>query len=192
MRLSRKALTLLAGAFFCTSFCPSCTTWEGPRSAEGESPSPAETEASILHPLNVNFNDQIVLLGYEVTPEKELKPGQTCELVWHWKVLKPLEGTWRQFTHVTSDGVRIQQNIDGRGEIRESLPPHRWKAGALVVDKQVFTLSEAFNAPTATIVSGFHDENGRLEILKGPNNGRGGAIGPVLTTGLKPAAKEQK
>ena len=131
-------------------------------------------------------------MGYQVTPDKELKPGQTCTLVWHWKVLKPLEGTWRQFSHITSDGRRIGQNIDGRGEIRKSLPPHQWKAGALVVDKQVFTLREDFKAPNATIVCGFHNENGRLEILKGPNNKRGGAIGPVLTTGLKPAAEKQK
>jgi hypothetical protein len=187
VNVSRKTLAMVVGALCCGLCVSSCALWQ-----DAAWTLPPDINTDGLHRVNVNFNDQVALLGYKITPEDTLKPGETCTLVWYWKVIEPLEGEWKQFTHITRDGRHIAQNIDGRGHIRKSFRPGQWKAGALVVDRQVFTLREDYKAPKAIIVCGIYGKDGRLKIIDGPNNGRGGAIGPVLKTGVAPAPKKKK
>jgi hypothetical protein len=196
MGSAKIRLFLLIGALTVSMFMVSCAGSQGTSAVQPKTsakketsvkPATSEKAADVkgMVRLDASFNNQIILLGYTVTPDKMLKPGQECTLTWYWNVKTPLTGEWKRFVHVTSDGDNILQNIQGFGDVAKSNSPHKWKAGQTVVDKMVFTLKKEITAPKITIVCGLYDEDGRLEILKGKSNGRDAAIGPVLETGAK-------
>lgn len=160
-------------------FAPDCRA----ATPSGDKPT-VRIPADGMRRLDVNFNNQITLLGYTITPEKRLNPGDTCTLTWYWRLDKHLEDKWNRFVHITSDGNYIVQNIQNVGDVHAKNPPGKWKVGKLVRDKQVFTLSKNAVVTRITIVTGFYKKGGRLHILKGKSNGKHAAIGPVLETGL--------
>lgn len=122
------------------------------------------------HALEVNFEDKIRLLGYDLSAERAVA-GQPFTVTWYWKVDHKLDAGWRQFTHLATDTGESRVNQDGTGWVRAHYAPSDWQAGEYIRDEQTITLPEDWNTPGAKLFIGFWSERRRLRITSGPNDG---------------------
>jgi hypothetical protein len=90
-------------------------------------------------PLQANFNNNILLTDYQVTPPT-VKPGETATLSLNWQAQRPIDGDYYLFIHLfdLSSGQRHGQvNIPLTGVLFNA---HRWPVGLTVPDIHYFTL----------------------------------------------------
>lgn len=124
------------------------------------------------HPLSVKFEDKVELIGYDVSSDR-WGAGEALEVVWYWKVNKPLGSGWRLFTHIADakdeHGMRLNQDVVG--PIREIYQPEKWKAGQYIKDVQPMTLPADWDQSRAFVYVGLWKGNERLNITSGPNDG---------------------
>lgn len=73
-------------------------------------PKPLASEAVIPTPLNVQFGDEIQLLGYDF-PETAVSPGESFFVTLYWEGLKPMSENYAIALHV----------VDAAGEVAASL-----------------------------------------------------------------------
>ncbi len=98
--------------------------------------SPAQVE---MHPIQANFNHDLVLTGYRVEPAT-IKPGETVTLSFHWQAQRPIDGDYYLFVHLFD----VQQG-QRHGQVNTPLTgilfdAHRWPVGLTVPDRHSFTL----------------------------------------------------
>lgn len=138
--------------------------------------------------LEVNFDDKITLIGYELHAKGDVKPGDKVSYTLFWRVDKPLEDkAYRLFTHVFDGSKKRLLNIDKVGDLRQSdLIPSAWQAGKIYRDQQVLTVPKNASGNKLQVVTGFFKDNTRLKIVKGPQLGADGAL--ALTIPLKGGA----
>lgn len=144
----------------------------------------------IAHPLNVNLENHVTLLGYDVKPDKPLEPGQSFTMTFYWEVKKPLDDGWLLFTHVEDAKNAPRVNADSDGMIRKHYPPGKWQQGEIIKDQQRITLPKEWDSPTATIKTGVWFGPHRLQVLQGPHDEENRVIAAVLETTVK--AREEK
>jgi 4-amino-4-deoxy-L-arabinose transferase-like glycosyltransferase len=90
------------------------------------------------HPLAVNLDDKVKLLGYDLKVEP-YKPGQAIGLTLYWQALLPMENDYTVFTHLLgpynplTDGPLWggQDSYPGGG----TYPTTVWEAGEIVIDE---------------------------------------------------------
>src|SRR6478735_5483455 len=51
------------------------------------------------HPLHVEFEDKVEVVGYDVDPATA-SPGSRVTVTWFWHVKRPLGEGWNLFTHL--------------------------------------------------------------------------------------------
>lgn len=104
---------------------------------------------TVQHPLHLNFNGQIELLGYDLSAD-QVRPGDTLKLTLYWHALTELEEDYTVFTHLlgelynpaTSDflwGQKDSMPLDG------AYPTSRWLENEVVVDRYAIAVQP--NAP---------------------------------------------
>ncbi|MAQ17727.1 MAG: hypothetical protein CMN30_23390 [Sandaracinus sp.] len=130
----------------------------------------SEEATSPSHPLSVEFEDKIELIGYDLSAET-WRAGQPLTVTWHWKVKRSLEDGWRLFTHVTDASGTNRVNADVDGVVRELYQPGSWKAGEYVKDEQTITLPANWTDERATLYLGLWNGPHRLRITSGPSDG---------------------
>lgn len=128
------------------------------------------TAPTPAHPLDVQLENKVKLLGYDLEPA-EARPGQPVTITWYWKSERPLEEGWRMFTHVADAAGTNRLNQDGEGTVRRLYQPGRWKAGEYIKDVQRITIPADWNSPRATFFLGIYNGNHRLEVTRGPHDG---------------------
>jgi hypothetical protein len=150
-----------------------CTNKPRPLTSEQK----AEVQRSVsdkpgnpAHPLNIKFDDAVTLVGYDLSPERII-PGQAFEVVWYFKVDKPVEKGFQLFTHVCDGQGADRMNADGSGKLRGFYPPSRWEAGTYVRDAQEITLPEDWSSEEVMIYLGFWKDDRRLKVT-GSSDGR--------------------
>lgn len=146
---------------------------EEPFSARVKVKPPLEPgQLSIQHPLQVNLDDQVTLLGYDVSPEA-VQPGQSLDLTLYWQARRQMTKDYTVFTHLVAAGGRIvaqQDNQPAEGRYPTSL----WDTGEIVVDR--YRLSIAPDTPGGE----YHLEVGmyllstleRLKVASGDEEGQ--------------------
>jgi len=146
-----------------------------------------------ITPLNVNFDDKITLIGYEIEPGLDVAPGKRVKLTMYWRAEKPLEDPqWKLFTHVLDGSGDRMMNVDNVGALRQlsndsqTWPPGRWTPGKIYVDQQSFTLPKKMKGTSAQVVTGIWKGRDRLPVRSGPAVGDDRALVVTLTA---PAAK---
>jgi len=128
------------------------------------------TATQPTHPLDIDFEGKIKLVGYDLEPA-EVKAGQPFTVTWHWKVVRPLEAGWRIFTHLANAADQNVLNQDGVGFVREHYPPGEWKRGETIRDVQPITLPADWASPSLTIYLGMWNGPNRLHVTSGPSDG---------------------
>lgn len=169
-----KKTTALTCYFLCLAFAATgcvektndLTTAERDQLAQVVTTTPTHP----AHPLDVDFEGKIKLVGYDLEPA-EVKAGEPFTVTWHWQVVRPLEDGWAIFTHVANAANQNVLNQDGVGFIREHYAPGRWKRGEYIRDAQPITLPADWTSPTVTFYLGMWNGPNRLQVTSGPSDG---------------------
>lgn len=130
----------------------------------------SETAPTPQHRLDVQFDNGVQLLGYDLSAE-ELTPGQAATITWYWHAAQDLDDGWAIFTHVADAAGENRLNQDGVGVVRELYMPGRWQAGQYIKDVQEVTLPSDWNSDRAVFYLGLWNGPHRLTIRSGPNDG---------------------
>ena len=145
--------------------------------------------------VNINFDDQIELIGYQVTPKGEVKPKQQVTVKMYWRVNKKLSKKgWSLFTHVMGNKNKRLLNIDEVGPLRDPkrvyLKPYNWKEGGIYEDKQTFKVPVSAKGQTLKFTAGFWRGSKRLKLTSGPNIGEDrGLIAKIRVAGGRKISK---
>lgn len=100
----------------------------------------------IQHPLSVTLSDQLELLGYNL-PETCILAGTQIPLTLVWRGRKPIETSYKVFTHLLDSQDKIwgqQDNVPVMG----TRPTTGWAPGEVILDE--YSILVAPDAPTGT------------------------------------------
>jgi hypothetical protein len=157
------------------------------------------------HPLRINYDNHLELLGYELAPEGALRPGMRVTLTLFWQCARPLEPGWSLFTQLLDASGRPigVPGLDQAGPLRQALSTSGWERGKVYVDRQEFELPGSVDTPEVTIVTGVGREitappassaetapkttvDYRLPVVSGPSAGRErGLVTRVVVAGTR-------
>lgn len=117
-------------------------------------------------PVDGQFDDKIGLVGYDLeTPQPGyVGAGQEFTIVWHWKALRSIPGSYQIFLHIDGEGNRLNgdhEPLEGRYPIR------LWDEGDIVLDRQTLTVPANYRPGAYTLWIGFFSGNNRLSVTRG-------------------------
>ncbi|MBN1248254.1 MAG: DUF2142 domain-containing protein [Anaerolineae bacterium] len=131
----------------------------------------AAPEGAWPNPIDANFEDQLHLVGYEITP-RLLGPGETFTLTTVWRVPRALETTPHLFAQVLDAEWHVWGSRDGGHP--------EWMTGIVTDSRQITVVPET--PPGSYPVNvGLVSEGGRLDVL-GPDDRPVGdfvSLGPI-------------
>lgn len=143
---------------------------------------------AIQNAKQINFDNKIVLLGYDT--KGEIKRGGSFDLTLYFRVDNPVHGDWKIFVHFEAPGKR-RQPFDHYG-VGDLYPVGKWKKGEIVKDViKVEVPADWPDGPTQLLV-GFFDwgawskagKNRRLP-LEARDKAKGTEDSRILLTTLK-------
>jgi len=128
-----------------------------------------DAEPSIGHRVEVNLQDQLLSLGWDVTdgsgkPVEYVLPGRKYHFRLYYKVLAPISGEWETFIHI--DGFHRRFNGDHKtlkGKYSFSL----WQPGDFIVDDDEISLEPNFSAGHYNVYYGLFSGESRLKVKTG-------------------------
>ena len=126
---------------------------------------------AIGHPLDINFDGKVQLVGYDVPPS--VAPRQDFKLRLYFKVNQPVGGNYKVFVHIDGSGIRINGDhvpLDGK------FPTNYWVPGTFVTDEHTIRPGDnntgtAPNSGYYQIYMGLYQGSERLKIVNGPSDG---------------------
>ncbi|MBX3271993.1 MAG: glycosyltransferase family 39 protein [Sandaracinaceae bacterium] len=126
-----------------------------------------EPPANIQHPIRIDFDRRIVLLGYDLDlPHGTyVGPGEAFTITWYFQVVAPVSGSYAPFVHMDGSGQRLNgdhEPVGGRYPVR------LWEAGDVVVDRQEIRVPANYGRGNLTIYVGFWAGDNRLDVVDGP------------------------
>ena len=98
-------------------------------------PLPSRT---VQHPLHLNLNGQIELLGYDLSAD-QVRPGGILELILYWHALTELERDYTVFAHLLGESYNLASGSFLWGQkdnmpLGGTYPTSRWLENEVVVD----------------------------------------------------------
>jgi 4-amino-4-deoxy-L-arabinose transferase-like glycosyltransferase len=125
------------------------------------------------HRLDVNMEDKLEVLGYDVTDENgrgvnAVAPGRPYRMRTYYKVLAPVTTEWEAFIHI--DGYHRRHNGDHK-PLDGKYPFSLWLPGDLIVDDYEFKLEPNFSPGNYTVYFGLFVGDTRLKVKSGPSDG---------------------
>ena len=130
-----------------------------------------EAPRSIPHPVQVNFDNKVELIGWDAPAS--IAPRQDFKLRLYFKVLAPLGGSYKVFVHIDGGGTRINGDhvpLEGK------FPTQYWVPGTYITDEHLVSPGEnnTGGAPPGgfyQIYMGLYSGAQRLKVVSGPNDG---------------------
>jgi hypothetical protein len=135
------------------------------------------------HRLDVNFNNELLLLGYDL-PTRRIKPGQTLDIVLYWQLLRVVQKDYFVFTHLLDTGQMRQGGLDRH--LQEGYPVAFWYPGEIVTDQRQIPINpDATNSLAWLRIGGYQLVDGQAETLPLITANRASeetsiAVGPIL------------
>ena len=120
----------------------------------------------IQHRLDANFEDKIILLGYNINSTKA-SPYRDTELTLYYRCLKKVDGPYRIFMHIQSKGWMNKDHDPVFG----LYPVDKWKPGEVIEDPVRFRIPAGDIAQENTVWTGFFDTRNNDRRLKVVNAG---------------------
>lgn len=125
------------------------------------------------HPMDVNMEDKLQVLGYDMTDEKEkrvdgIAPGRKYNMHTYYRVLQPITTEWEAFIHI--DGFHRRHNGDHK-VLEGKYPFGLWLPGDILEDEYPFTLEPNFTPGSYTLYFGLFVGESRLKVKSGPSDG---------------------
>jgi hypothetical protein len=150
--------------------------------------------AGVEHPLHVNLDERIWLLGYDLEPERAAQ-GDTVRVVLYWQAAQPLTANYRSFVHLDAPtDQRTWAGSDnyhpGDATAQIELPTTTWDTAHYVRDEHLLRIPP--HAPPARfdLRAGLYDpETGRRLPIAGDGRDtvRLQALEVTRGRGLRPA-----
>ncbi|HVF99446.1 MAG TPA: DUF2723 domain-containing protein [Chloroflexia bacterium] len=110
----------------------------------------------MAHQVNRRFGSSIVLAGYTLSPEAEMKPGETLRLTLYWQASERVYERYTAFTHVTDErGDKVGQKDDEPQ--RGYRPTVLWQPGETIADTLEIPISSAAAPGRYRIVTGMYN-----------------------------------
>ena len=106
-----------------------------------------DSAPNLARPLNINYDDKMKLLGYELSSDRVI-PGGEVELTLYWQSLATMNEDYSIGIHVLDPNQRVigaRDSYPGRG----LLPTRLWRAGQIIRDP--YWLPIAADAPAPSI-----------------------------------------
>ncbi|MDC0678115.1 glycosyltransferase family 39 protein [Sorangium atrum] len=133
------------------------------------------------NPLDAMFEDQLEVLGWELTDDDGQKvssvvPQKSYHLRTYFRVHRPVTGNWKMFVHI--DGFQRRYNGD-HPVIEGRYPLSLWQPGDVVVDDHELQLEPNFTPGDYTLYFGLFAGETRFQVTRGPEHEdrvRGGVI----------------
>jgi 4-amino-4-deoxy-L-arabinose transferase-like glycosyltransferase len=125
------------------------------------------------HKLEVNMEDKLEVLGYDVTDESRhlvdsIAPGRKYRMRTYYRVLAPITTEWEAFIHI--DGFHRRHNGDHK-PMDGKYPFALWLKDDLLVDDYEFGLEPNFSPGAYTLYFGLYVGETRLKVKSGPSDG---------------------
>ncbi len=98
----------------------------------------------------VAWDERIELLGWEVPPR--IRAGEKFELVLFYKVLKPIDRSWKIFIHMEGSKRRINADHEPLGG---RCPTSTWKPGDVIIDRTILRVDPSYEIGKYNIRIGF-------------------------------------
>jgi len=118
---------------------------------------PRSTEMpAISQPLNARLSDSIEFLGYDLNAPQPLKPGDPIKLKLYWRALKPVDTSYKVFTHL----INPQNEIFGQEDqepLNGARPTTSWAPGEIFSDAYEFHVAPNASAGTYQIEIGMYN-----------------------------------
>jgi len=170
--------------------------------------------AGVKNTTLVDFGGAVQLVGWDLDPADQAKPGSRLKLKLYWRSVKKLSPGWSLFTHLLAPGAPLPYAFDGEGPLRQNvqdpklgtkqkLSPSDWVPGNVYVDEQEFTVPAEITVPEVTLAVGLYREalqvvgqeveglSGlRLPVVSGLSDGENRAVLARLATGVRPGQKK--
>jgi hypothetical protein len=103
----------------------------------------------VPNPVNINFEDQVALIGYDVAPRRSL-PGETVEVTLYFRPLQPFDQDYTIFAQVVDDDTTRWASDD------QFQPTSQWREGEITAVKLNLSLDETTPAAVYPIIIGFY------------------------------------
>ncbi|HEY2513701.1 MAG TPA: glycosyltransferase family 39 protein [Polyangiaceae bacterium] len=131
------------------------------------------SEPKPQHKLDVNMEDKLQVLGFDVTDEaghwvNVVVPGTAYRMRTYYRVLAPVTTEWEAFIHI--DGYHRRHNGDHK-PMEGKYPFSLWLPGDLLVDDYEFKLEPNFSPGNYTVYFGLFVGDTRLKVKSGPSDG---------------------
>jgi hypothetical protein len=151
-----------------------------------------EAAPPISHPLDIAFDDQVWLLGYDVEPNGAVPRSRDVTLTLYWTLTEKLTGKWKLLTHVLdAQGGKIV-DLYNAGPLRAGrrghprFPPSRWSVGRIYVDKVSFRLPSRLMTRQVHVVAGVYSSSSlEMNVTKGPLASEGRALVATLDVAVE-------
>lgn len=177
--------------------CAACVEKESPTEKIDESyirENLLSAAPSPRYVVNADLGGKVVYLGADLDKESAVL-GDRVKVTHYWRVVEPPGSEWRLFTHVNGSGGDWI-NVDDT-KMRKGYGPDKWKAGDIVRDEQVFPILKTWKSSDATIYVGMFRKGGqtekdRMQIVTGPNDGKGRLRVATIPIGAAPPKIDDK
>jgi 4-amino-4-deoxy-L-arabinose transferase-like glycosyltransferase len=127
----------------------------------------SERAPTPAHPIDVNFDNKIQLLGWDLPAQ--VSRGQDFKLTLYFKVLAPIPTSYRVFAHIDGPGARINGDhvpLEGRFQTQY------WVPGFYITDEHVIHPDKAMQpAGYYQAWVGLFLGAERMKVLSGPQDG---------------------
>jgi hypothetical protein len=135
--------------------------------------------AKIQHPVSVNFEKRIELLGYDLDLPHDgyVGAGESFKLRWYFRAISAGPAGYRVFVHIDGRGQRIHGDHD---PLDGKYPVRLWDPGDVIVDEQKLDVPASYGRGDYTIYMGFYSGESRLSLESGASDGSNRAVAGVL------------
>ena len=116
---------------------------------------PSERQTPPDQPLEVELNDGIALLGYDLSPQSAA-PGETVTLTLHWQARAVPSADYQVFVHLLDTGPEPVAQGDGPPLLGD-YPTSVWAPGEVIIDPHVVVLPADLPAGQYRLLVGMYN-----------------------------------
>lgn len=121
------------------------------------------------HSVNADLGEQVRLLGYDMEPQL-LKPGDTLHLTLYWQARRPMDESYKVFTHLLNVDNEIWSQADAF-PVDGTRPTTGWLPGEVITDRYDIPVDPDAPAGAYRVAVGMYNPE-TLERLPAATNGR--------------------
>jgi hypothetical protein len=141
-----------------------------------------DTPPTLRHPLQVELDKKLKVLGYEIRRKRNMAPTDTLEggeplvFVICYEVIGKVSGAWQTFIHIDGEGKRFNGDHEALGG---DYPTRHWQPGDVLLDQYEFELEPSFTPGQYEVYFGMFTGEKRMPVTAGEhseNRVQGGVV----------------